>query len=58
MAYINLPAIGSAGGVFGILVLGFIVTYAAGMNISWVFGLGILVFVVAGAVALVGRSYR
>jgi len=58
MVHLAITGFGTAGGALAVLALSLIVTSSAGMSISWVFGLALLVFVVAGAVALVGRSFR
>ena len=55
MAYMKIGA-AAAGGTIGVLSLGTLVTNAMNSGLVWLFGAGVVIFVLAGAVALVLRA--
>lgn len=53
----SLKAFGVIGtGGLGILAAGLLVSNALKTGLDWIFGLGLLIFVSAGAIALIQRS--
>ena len=54
---LKIGGIVGTGGV-GALGAGMIVSNMLGTGLDWVFGLALIVFVTAGAIALVARSIR
>lgn len=55
MSYLKIGGIVGAGGL-GVLGAGMLVSSALNNGLAWVFGLGLLIFVVAGAIALIAKS--
>jgi len=57
MSKLAIAGIGAAGGTVGVLVLGMIIFNQLGQTgYAMLLGFGLLVFIVGGALALVGRS--
>ena len=55
----SLKALGIIGtGGLGVLVAGLIVSNLLKTGLDWIFGLAIVIFVVAGAIALITRAIK
>ena len=55
----SLKALGIIGtGGLGVLVAGLIVSNLLKTGLDWIFGLAIIIFVVAGAIALITRAIK
>lgn len=57
MNYLKIGGIVGAGGI-GALGAGMLVSDALNNGLAWVFGLALLIFVTAGAIALIARAIK
>ncbi|MBI2647436.1 hypothetical protein HYW99_03075 [Candidatus Woesearchaeota archaeon] len=55
----SLKALGIIGtGGLGVLAAGLIISKMLNTGLDWIFGLALVIFVIAGAIALIARSVK
>ena len=57
MSYLKLGSIIGTGGL-GVLAAGLIASHMLGLDLEAIFGSALIIFVIAGAVALIARSIK